>query len=137
MSATVSKDTSPVMDDTIISEYEEVLKLLTEYPPEQILDIRVPYSKYNQMEAAFSGIKAEKNISYNNLTETVTVVTLPNSIHEVAVYELNFDIMTGANDYLFEHAPGLLDNIGALGSTTTTDFDGDYANSSKQPDGAI
>ncbi|KAK9357682.1 hypothetical protein V1504DRAFT_463654 [Lipomyces starkeyi] len=45
--------------------------------------------------------------------------------------------MTGANDYLFEHAPGLLDNIGPLGSTTTTDFDGDYANSSKQPDGGI
>ncbi|KAK9357119.1 hypothetical protein V1504DRAFT_399150 [Lipomyces starkeyi] len=146
MSATVSKDTPPVMDDTIISEYEEVFKLLTENPPEQILDVQVPYSKYNQMEAAFSRIKADKSISedqrypfleYNNLTETVTVVTVPNSVHEVAVYELNFDIMAGANDYLSEHALGLVDRILPLGSTTTTDFDGDYANSSKQPDGGI
>ncbi|KAK9312491.1 hypothetical protein V1524DRAFT_465757 [Lipomyces starkeyi] len=141
----ISKDTPPVMHDTIISEYEEVFKLLTENPPEQILDVQVPYSKYNQMEAAFSRIRADKTISedqrypyleYNNLTETLTVVTVPNSIHEVAVYELNFDIMDGANDYLSEHAPGL-DRILPLGSTTTTDFDGDYANSSKQPDGGI
>ncbi|KAK9328044.1 hypothetical protein V1520DRAFT_347181 [Lipomyces starkeyi] len=146
MSATVSKDTPPVKDDTIISEYEEVFKLLRENPPEQILEVQVPYSKYNQMEAAFLRMKANKNISedqkypyleYNNLTETVTVVTLPNSIHEVAVYELNVDIMTGANDYLSEHAPGLLGNVVPLGSTTTTDFDDDYANSSKQPDGGI
>ncbi|KAK9482425.1 hypothetical protein V1527DRAFT_485743 [Lipomyces starkeyi] len=139
-------DTPTVMDDTIISEYEEVFKLLTENPPEQILDVQVPYSKYNQMEATFSRIKADKNISedqrypyleYNNFTETLTVVTIPNSIHEVAVYELNFDIMAGANDYLSEHAPGLMDRILPLGSTTTIDFDGDYSNSSKQPDGGI
>ncbi|KAK9349957.1 hypothetical protein V1523DRAFT_421285 [Lipomyces doorenjongii] len=142
----VSKDTPPVMDDTIISEYEEVFKLLTENPPEQILHVQVPYAKYKLMEGAFSGIKADKNISddqrypyleYNSLTETVTVVTVPNSVHEVVAYELNFDIMAGANDHLSEHAPGLLDRILPLGSTTTTDFEGDYANSSKQPDGGI
>ncbi|KAK9350113.1 hypothetical protein V1523DRAFT_420803 [Lipomyces doorenjongii] len=146
MSATVSKDTPPVMDDSIISEYEEVFKLLTENPPEQILDVQVPYSKYKQMELAFSRIKADKNISddqrypymeYNSLTEIVTVVTVPNSVHEVAAYELNVDIIAGANDYLSEHAPELLDHILPLGSTTTTDFEGDYANSSKQPDGGI
>ncbi|KAK9326820.1 hypothetical protein V1520DRAFT_358597 [Lipomyces starkeyi] len=146
MSATVSKDTPPVMDDTIISEYEEVFKLLKENPPEQILDVQVPYSKYKQMEAAFSRIKTDKNISedqrypyleYNNLTETVTVVTLPNSIHDVAVYELNVEIIAGANGYLSEYAPEAADRILPLGSTTTNDFDGDYANSSKQPDGGI
>ncbi|KAK9313240.1 hypothetical protein V1524DRAFT_410033 [Lipomyces starkeyi] len=133
MSATVSKDTPPVMHDTIISEYEEVFKLLTENPPEQILDVQVPYSKYNQMEAAFSRIKADKNISedqrypylsYNSLTETVTVVTVPNSIHEVV-------------NIFCECAPGLYRNILPLGSTTTDDFEGDYAHSSKQPDGAV
>ncbi|KAK9491997.1 hypothetical protein V1508DRAFT_420172 [Lipomyces doorenjongii] len=31
----------------------------------------------------------------------------------------------------------LLDHILPLGSTTTKAFDGDYANSSKQPDGGI
>ncbi|KAK9371612.1 uncharacterized protein V1513DRAFT_428376 [Lipomyces chichibuensis] len=43
--------------------------------------------------------------------------------------ELNLDILTGANDYLSEHAPGLLDNIGPLGSTTTTYFDARRRNS--------
>ncbi|KAK9334610.1 hypothetical protein V1521DRAFT_442353 [Lipomyces starkeyi] len=98
------------------------------------------------MEAAFSRIKTDKNISedqrypyleYNNLTETVTVVTLPNSIHDVAVYELNVEIIAGANGYLSEYAPEAADRILPLGSTTTNDFDGDYANSSKQPDGGI
>ncbi|KAK9371766.1 uncharacterized protein V1513DRAFT_454591 [Lipomyces chichibuensis] len=146
MAATASKNTPPVMDDIIISEYEEVFKLLTENRPEQILEIQVPYSKYNQIQTAFSRIKADKNISedqkypyleYNNLTETVTVITIPNSIHEVVVYELNFDIMAGAKGYLSEHAPGLAGHILPLGSTTTTDFGGDYVKSSKQPDGGI
>ncbi|KAK9372336.1 uncharacterized protein V1513DRAFT_474074 [Lipomyces chichibuensis] len=142
MAAPVSTDTPSVMDDPIISEYEEVFKLLTENPPEQILDIQVPYSKYIQIEAAFSRIRADKNISeksiqYNNFTETVTVATSPNCIHEVAVFELNFDIINCANNYLSEHSPGLAACILPLGSTTTTDFDGDYAHSSKQPDGGI
>ncbi|KAK9386162.1 hypothetical protein V1515DRAFT_160867 [Lipomyces mesembrius] len=86
MSVTVSKDMPPVMDDTIISEYEDVFRLLTENPPEQILDVQVPYSKYKQMEVAFPRVKADKNISedqryphleYNSLTETVTVPTCP------------------------------------------------------------
>ncbi|KAK9357523.1 hypothetical protein V1504DRAFT_494426 [Lipomyces starkeyi] len=141
----ISKDMPPVMDDTIISEYEEVFKLLTENPPEQILDVQVPYSKYNQMEAAFSRIKADKNISedqrypylsYNSLTETVTVVTVPNSIHEVAVHELSV-MFDSATEYLSECAPGLYRNILPLGSTTTDDFEGDYAHSSKQPDGGV
>ncbi|KAK9360840.1 hypothetical protein V1504DRAFT_453418 [Lipomyces starkeyi] len=146
MSATVSKDMPPVKDDTIFSEYEDVFRLLTENPPEQILDVHLPFSKYTQMGCAFSRIKADKNISedqrypcleYNNLTETVTVVTVPNSIHEVAVYELNSDIIAGANDYLSEHAPELLDHILPLGSTTKKDFEGDFSNSSKQADGGI
>ncbi|KAK9384833.1 hypothetical protein V1515DRAFT_610240 [Lipomyces mesembrius] len=53
MSATVSNDMPPVMDDTIISEYEDVLRLLRGNPPEQILDVQVPYSKYKQMEGPF------------------------------------------------------------------------------------
>ncbi|ODQ71066.1 hypothetical protein LIPSTDRAFT_5095 [Lipomyces starkeyi NRRL Y-11557] len=61
------------------SEYEDVFRLLTENPPEQILDVHFPYSKYPYLE-------------YNSLTETVTVVTVPNSIHEVAVYELNLSL---------------------------------------------
>ncbi|KAK9481826.1 hypothetical protein V1527DRAFT_416268 [Lipomyces starkeyi] len=141
----LSKDTTPVVDDTILSEYEEVFKLLTENPPEQVLDILVPYSKYNQMEAAFSRIKADKNISedqrypylsYNSLTETVTVVTVPNSIHEVAVHELNV-MFDSATEYLSDCAPWLYRNILPLGSTTTDDFEGDYAHSSKQPDGGV
>ncbi|KAK9486346.1 hypothetical protein V1527DRAFT_495864 [Lipomyces starkeyi] len=71
---------------------------------------------------------------YNNacipvlVTEIVTLVTVHNYIHEVA-------IIASANAYLSEHAPELRYCIVPLGSTTTTDFEGDYVNSSKQPDG--
>ncbi|KAK9326507.1 hypothetical protein V1520DRAFT_285043, partial [Lipomyces starkeyi] len=36
-----------------------------------------------------------------------------------------------------KRTPGLVDRILPLGSTTTTDFVGEYVNSSKQPDGGI
>ncbi|KAK9385718.1 hypothetical protein V1515DRAFT_640202 [Lipomyces mesembrius] len=101
--------------EPITSEYEDVFRLLSENPPEQILDVHLSYSKYPYL-------------GYHSLTETVTVVTVPNSIHEVELAQMI---------YLSEHAPELLDHILRLGSTTKKDFDGDYVNSSKQPDGGI
>ncbi|ODQ73232.1 hypothetical protein LIPSTDRAFT_3564 [Lipomyces starkeyi NRRL Y-11557] len=93
--------------------------------------------KYHVEGNAFSDGRVCPYLSYNSLTEIVTVVTVPNSIHEVAVYELNSPIIASANAYLSEHAPELRYCIVPLGSTTTTDFEGDYTNSSKQPDGGI
>ncbi|KAK9327746.1 hypothetical protein V1520DRAFT_393654 [Lipomyces starkeyi] len=146
MSSTVSKEMRSVRDECIISDYNKAFKLLQENPPEQRLDIHLPHSKYLQLNDAFSELKLKTGISddqrypylsYNSLTEIVTVVTVPNSIHEVAVYELNSRIIASANAYLSEHAPELRRCIVPLGSTTTTDFEGDYTNSSKQPDGGI
>ncbi|KAK9316462.1 hypothetical protein V1522DRAFT_374041 [Lipomyces starkeyi] len=143
--ATVS-NMPPVTEEGLISDYKEAFRLLKDNPPEQRLEIHWPHSMYLQLKDAYSELMLETNISddqkypylsYNSFTETITVVTVPNSIHEVAVYELNSEIIASANEYLSEHAPGLLDNILPLGSTTTEDFDGDYAHSSKQPDGGI
>ncbi|KAK9311989.1 hypothetical protein V1524DRAFT_449984 [Lipomyces starkeyi] len=133
-------------DDCIILDYNKAFKLLQENPPEQRLDIHLPHSKYLLLNDAFSELKLKTGISdnqrypylsYNSLTEIVTVVTVPNSIHEVEVYELNSQIIASANAYLSEHAPELRCCIVPLGSTTTTDFEGDYTNSSKQPDGGV
>ncbi|KAK9328503.1 hypothetical protein V1520DRAFT_328204 [Lipomyces starkeyi] len=107
------------------SEYEDVFRLLTENPPEQILDVHFPYSKgsevltYKLSDFADFWYYRYPYLEYNSLTETVTVVTVPNSIHEVA------------------HASELLDHVLPLGSTTKKDFDGDYAKSSRQADGGI
>ncbi|KAK9428092.1 hypothetical protein V1505DRAFT_402141 [Lipomyces doorenjongii] len=134
MSATASNILPPVTDKSMISDYKEAFRLLKHNPPEQRLEIHWPLSMYLQLQDTYSEQMLETNmsdnqtypyLSYNSLTETVTVATVPNSIHEVAVYELNSEIIASANDYLSDHAPGLLDNILPLGSTTADDFDGD------------
>ncbi|KAK9331279.1 hypothetical protein V1520DRAFT_368833 [Lipomyces starkeyi] len=125
-SAQSTTEISSMMSSTMSKEMRSVTD---EY-------IHLPHSKYLRLNDAFSELKCPY-LSYNSLTEIVTVVTVPNSIHEVAVYELNSPIIASANAYLSEHAPELRYCIVPLGSTTTTDFEGDYTNSSKQPDGGI
>ncbi|KAK9238399.1 hypothetical protein V1525DRAFT_375212 [Lipomyces kononenkoae] len=137
---------SPVIDESMASDYKEAFRLLKDNPPEQRLEIHWPRSMYLQLQRAYSQLMTQTNVSddqrypylsYNGLTETVTVVTVSNAHHEVAVYELNTEIIASAKEYLSERAPGLLDNILPLGSSTTEDFDGDYEDSSKQSDGGI
>ncbi|KAK9384307.1 hypothetical protein V1515DRAFT_583071 [Lipomyces mesembrius] len=48
MLAAVSRDIPLVKGDTIVSESENVFTLLRENPPENILDVYAPYSKYIQ-----------------------------------------------------------------------------------------
>ncbi|KAK9351495.1 hypothetical protein V1523DRAFT_416595 [Lipomyces doorenjongii] len=144
MSPTVS-NMPPVTDESMDSDYREALRLLKDNPPEQRLEIHMPLPMYVRLQDAYSELKLETNISddqrypylsYNSLTETVTVVTVPNSVHEVAVYELNL-MFESAAEYLSKHQPGLYPNIVLLGSTTTDDFDDAYAQSIKQPDGGV
>ncbi|KAK9343567.1 hypothetical protein V1522DRAFT_423942 [Lipomyces starkeyi] len=94
MSFTESKDVSPAREHSTDSDYNKALALLRSNTPEQILDIQLPYSKYLQLEKAFSrlnpesGTVAEKSypsLSYNSGTETVTVVTVPSNVHEAGV----------------------------------------------------
>ncbi|KAK9490930.1 hypothetical protein V1508DRAFT_457398 [Lipomyces doorenjongii] len=97
-----------ITDESMDSDYREALRILKDNPPEQRLEIHMPLPMYVRLQDAYSLLKLETNISddqrypylsYNSLTETVTVVTVPNYAHEVAR------------------------NIVPLGSTTTDDFD--------------
>ncbi|KAK9491683.1 hypothetical protein V1508DRAFT_398740 [Lipomyces doorenjongii] len=117
-----------------LSGYDEALGLLKNNPPEQVLDITLPYSKYLLLEKAYSKIKKEADISddqrypylsYNSFTNTASVVTVPSSLHDASV-----------DAYLSSH-PQARDSILPVGSTTTYDFNGAYANTTKQPDGGF
>ncbi|KAK9242129.1 hypothetical protein V1506DRAFT_572394 [Lipomyces tetrasporus] len=83
--AKIQKEMS-VTDSQALSNYEEAFTLLKGNPPEQRLDIQLPYEKFLQLDNAFSELKSEAGISedqrypsltYNSLTQTVTVVTAP------------------------------------------------------------
>ncbi|KAK9483905.1 hypothetical protein V1527DRAFT_238156 [Lipomyces starkeyi] len=146
MSFTESKDVSPVWEDNTDSDYNKALALLRSNTPEQILDIQVPYSKYLQLEKAFStlnpesGTAAEKSypsLSYDSGTETVTVVTVPNNVHEAGVYQINLEIIGYAQNYLSTHSPQSRVRIVPLGSTTMRGFHGPFAKCVKQADGGV
>ncbi|KAK9344903.1 hypothetical protein V1522DRAFT_383687 [Lipomyces starkeyi] len=146
MSFTESKNVSPAREDNTDSDYNKALALLKSNTPEQILDVQLPYSKFLQLENAFStlspesGTIAEKSypsLSYVGGTETVTVVTVPNNAHEAGVYQINLEIIGYAENYLSTHSPQSVDSIVPLGSTTTRDFRGPFAKSVKQPDGGV
>ncbi|KAK9317056.1 hypothetical protein V1522DRAFT_346550 [Lipomyces starkeyi] len=145
MSATVSTDMSSIPEDEVLSGYDKALSLLKNNPPEQVLDITLPYSKYLQLEKAYSRIKLEADISedqrypylsYNSFTNTATVVTVPGSLHEHAVYDINFSIFASVDAYLSSY-PQARGSILHVGSTTKHDFNGAYAHSKKQPDGGF
>ncbi|ODQ74078.1 hypothetical protein LIPSTDRAFT_2085 [Lipomyces starkeyi NRRL Y-11557] len=59
MSFTESKNASPARDDNTDSEYNKALALLRSNTPEQILDVQLPYTKYLQLERAFSTLNPE------------------------------------------------------------------------------
>ncbi|KAK9241479.1 hypothetical protein V1506DRAFT_510417, partial [Lipomyces tetrasporus] len=103
MSVALSKDKSPGPDENWISEFDKALNLLKSNAPEQWLDIQMPYSQYLKLEESWSKIKSDTSsedksyprLSYNSVTETVTVVTVPRNLHEVAASELRRQIMNG------------------------------------------
>ncbi|KAK9483362.1 hypothetical protein V1527DRAFT_413452 [Lipomyces starkeyi] len=146
MSFTESKDVSPVREHNTNSDYNKALALLRSNTPEQILDVQLPYSKYLQLEKAFSKLNpdsdtaAEKSypsLSYNSCTETVTVVTVPSNVHEAGVYQINIDIIGYSQNYLSTRSPLTKVRIVPLGSTTMRGFHGTFAKSAKQTDGGV
>ncbi|KAK9482950.1 hypothetical protein V1527DRAFT_414308 [Lipomyces starkeyi] len=146
MSSTESKNVSPAREDNTDSNYNKALALLKSNTPEQILDVQLPYSKFLQLEKAFSTLNPESgtiseksypSLSYDSGTETVTVVTVPGNIHEAGVYRINHEINTYAENYLSAHSPQSVDNIVPLGSTTMRDFRGPFAECVKQADGGV
>ncbi|KAK9428177.1 hypothetical protein V1505DRAFT_377865 [Lipomyces doorenjongii] len=148
-STSLTTETSSAMsslpEEEALSGYDEALDLLKNNPPEQVLDITLSYSKYLLLEKAYSKIKLEADISddqrypylsYNSFTNTASVVTVPSSLHEYAVYDINHFISASVDAYLSSH-PQARDSILPVGSTTTYDFNGAYTNTTKQPDGGF
>ncbi|KAK9495398.1 hypothetical protein V1508DRAFT_348590, partial [Lipomyces doorenjongii] len=142
--AGISK-TMSVTDSEAISNYNAAFTLLKENPLEQRLDVQLPYEKFVQLDAAFSELKSAEGISdnqkypsltYNSLTQTVTVVTAPSGIHEAAARWIDLGMWQYVNDYLSTRSPDTLQNIRPIGSTTMH-FSGLYGRSRKEPDGGF
>ncbi|KAK9342775.1 hypothetical protein V1522DRAFT_460679 [Lipomyces starkeyi] len=137
--------TMSVTDSEALSNYNAAFTLLNENPPEQRLDVQLPYEKFVQLDAAFSELKSAAGISeeqkypsltYNSLTETVTVLTAPSSIHESAARSMDSEMKEYVNAYLSTRSPDTLQNICLIGSTTEH-FPGLYGRSRKEPDGGF
>ncbi|KAK9362394.1 hypothetical protein V1504DRAFT_448348 [Lipomyces starkeyi] len=139
---------SPQKDEKGLSDYDTALSLLTNNPPEQRLDVHLPYSQYLKLEECWSKIRSARNISedqkypylaYNTAAEIVTVVTVPRALHETAAVELGPMILDGARKYLSSHGAdaSLVSKIFNAGSYTTMGTYDNYDKSKKQADGTI
>ncbi|KAK9251830.1 hypothetical protein V1507DRAFT_263989 [Lipomyces tetrasporus] len=143
MSVTLPTGKSPGPDENWISESDKALSLLKSNAPEQRLDIQMPYSQYLKLEESWSNIKSDTysedkgypRLSYNSVTETVTVVTVPRNLHEVAASELRRQIMNGIVEHLSHHSPESLGRIVDAGSSNVRGSGGGYEHSVKQADG--
>ncbi|KAK9244336.1 hypothetical protein V1506DRAFT_567743 [Lipomyces tetrasporus] len=109
---TVSMDMSLGKVENVGSDYCNALQLLKNIPPEQRLDIHVPYSQYLKLEKSWSEYPC---LSYNSLEQIATVVTIQRDIHDLSTRKPQ-----------------------ALYTATMMGFDGDHAkSSSKEPDGSF
>ncbi|KAK9349602.1 hypothetical protein V1523DRAFT_182870 [Lipomyces doorenjongii] len=131
-----------VTDSEVLSNYNKAFRLLKENIPEQRLDVQLPYEKFLQLDQAKSaeGISEDQrypSLAYNSFTETVTVVTCPNSIHEGAARWIDQKIVRYVEDYLSTRSPDTLPHILQCGSTTQSFGRGDYNRSRKEPDGGF
>ncbi|KAK9261727.1 hypothetical protein V1519DRAFT_460680 [Lipomyces tetrasporus] len=143
MSVTLPTGKSPGPDENWISESDKALSLLKSNAPEQRLDIQMPYSQYLKLEESWSNIKSDtysEDKGYyptrrDAVTETVTVVTVPRNLHEVAASELRRQIMNGIVEHLSHHSPESLGRIVDAGSSNVRGSGGGYEHSVKQADG--
>ncbi|KAK9236235.1 hypothetical protein V1525DRAFT_427264 [Lipomyces kononenkoae] len=87
------------------------LTMLLENEPERRLDIQLPYEQYLKYPY----------LAYNSATETVTVVTVPYQIHEVAGRALAHDIVNETDKY-FSVFPNTIGRIEDIGSSTTREW---------------
>ncbi|KAK9364973.1 hypothetical protein V1509DRAFT_571978, partial [Lipomyces kononenkoae] len=125
------------------TDYNRALNPLKSNPPEQRLDIHLPYAKYLELEEAFFKLYPESldlrypSLSYDGFTETVTVVTCPANVHESAAGVISSAIYEYATQYLSTCSQELELHIEWFGSTTTSSFRGPFEGSRKQPDGGV
>ncbi|KAK9242317.1 hypothetical protein V1506DRAFT_556129 [Lipomyces tetrasporus] len=132
-SVTLTTDTSLQKDENALSGYEKALSLLKHNPPEQRLDVHLPYS---ESVRNISEDQKYPYLAYNTVAEIVNVVTVPRDLHEGPAVNLGPMILTGAQEYLSSHGAdaSLIVN---LGSTTIMGRYGRYAKIKKQADGTI
>ncbi|KAK9346939.1 hypothetical protein V1522DRAFT_457573 [Lipomyces starkeyi] len=134
---------SPLKDEKGLSDYDTTLSLLTNNPPEQRLDVHLPYSQYLKLEDCWSKTRSARNISddqkypylaYNTDAEIVTVVTVPRALHKTAAVELGPRVVDSARKYLSSHVAdaSLVCKILNAGSSTTMGSYGNYDKSKKQ-----
>ncbi|KAK9246045.1 hypothetical protein V1506DRAFT_536582 [Lipomyces tetrasporus] len=123
-------------------DYDKALHLLTHNPPEQRLDIPMPYSKYLRLEESWSNYNADNNISedkrypslsYNALMQIATVVTSQSALHGCTAEIFKEIIRSNIDEYLSIHQPRAIDRILSYGSATEEGF-GPYGKNSKDPD---
>ncbi|KAK9327016.1 hypothetical protein V1520DRAFT_349974 [Lipomyces starkeyi] len=136
--ATRSTDMSPEND----ADYDKALSLLTSNPPEQRLDLPMPYPKYLLLEESWSKFKAENNVaeekrypslSYNALLQIATVVTYQSALHDRTAEIFKEIIKSNVDEYLSIHQPKTISRIMSYGSSTVEEF-GPYGKTSKDPD---
>ncbi|KAJ8096694.1 hypothetical protein POJ06DRAFT_278824 [Lipomyces tetrasporus] len=145
--------------ENVGSDYCNALQLLKNNPPEQRLDIHVPYSQYlkwRKVGQSTVGVKHFRGsevlayetgfmqkiannfdirypcLSYNSLEPIATVVTIQRDIHAVAAAELREIIYPYVKSYLSIRMSQALYDIVDNGSATMMRFDGDHAKSSSK-----
>ncbi|KAK9252489.1 hypothetical protein V1507DRAFT_481595 [Lipomyces tetrasporus] len=103
--------------ENALSDYGKGLSLLKHNPPEQRLDVHLPYSEYLKLEECWSKIRSARNISEDQRYPYLAYNTVARDIPAV---ELGSTILTGARGYLSSHgAESLISTIVNAGSTTT------------------
>ncbi|KAK9356258.1 hypothetical protein V1523DRAFT_261946 [Lipomyces doorenjongii] len=119
--------------------YDKALYLLTHNPPEQRLDIPMPYSKYLQLEESWSKFKADNNIleekrypslSYNALMQIATILTPQSALHDCTAEKIKEIVRSNIDEYLSIHQPRAIGRTQNFGSTTVKDC----GKNSKDPD---
>ncbi|KAK9360714.1 hypothetical protein V1504DRAFT_440149 [Lipomyces starkeyi] len=142
MPAISESDMFPGNDRKSSSDYDEALFLLKNNPPEQRLDISLPYSQYLKLEESWSKFKSENNISeerrypslsYNSLMQIATVVTTQSALHETTGAVFREMIASSVNEYLSIHKPSAIHRIKNFGSTTMKE-PSPYGKTTKEPD---
>ncbi|KAK9490039.1 hypothetical protein V1508DRAFT_406644 [Lipomyces doorenjongii] len=109
--------------------YNKALYLLTHNPPEQRLDIPMPYSKYLQLEESWSKFQVDNNILeekrypsllYNALMQIATIITPQSALHDCTAEIIKEIVRSNIDEYLSIHQPRAIGRIQNFGSTTVT-----------------
>ncbi|KAK9237829.1 hypothetical protein V1525DRAFT_403035 [Lipomyces kononenkoae] len=142
----VPSDSTYCMDKNALFDYAKAFHLLKSNPPEQRLDVRMPYAIYMKLEKHWSNFKAEMDVrenqryprlAYNSLEQEVTVITAQSALHEVAASELKRNITDTFKEYFSIHKLEAREGIKDTASTTMTSTRREYFRSSKDPDGSF